>query len=105
MAYLTLPEWLGELAAEVAAVEVKAKVAQAAGVAAGIEDAKSRAPVLTGTLRDSIGPDEDGYGAGADYAAYVEFGTSDTAPQPFIGPSADKAEEVFTLGISTTIGP
>jgi hypothetical protein len=105
MSFLTLPQWMGELAAVIVACEVKVKVAQTAAVAVGIEDAKTRVPVLTGELRDSIGPDEDGYGAGADYAPFVEYGTSDTAPQPFIGPSADRAEEVFTTGIALTIGP
>jgi hypothetical protein len=106
MAYMTLGELVAELAEEAVAVEVKVKVARAAGVTAGIEDAKSRVAVLTGATRDSIGPDgEDGYGAGTDYAPFLEHGTSDTAPQPFIGPSADRAEEVFTTGIALTIGP
>lgn len=105
MSYLTLPQWTAELAAEVVAVEVKVEVAQKAGVAAGIADAQSRVPVLSGRLRDSIGPDEDGYGSDVDYAPFVEFGTSDTAPQPFIGPSADRAETVFVTGIAATVGP
>lgn len=103
---LTLAQWTAELATEVVAVEVKARVAQKLGVEAGIVDALTRVPVLTGTLRDSIGEDgEGGYGADTDYAAYVEYGTSDTAPQPFIGPSSETAETVFVTAITATIGP
>ena len=105
MSYMTLPQLIAELVEETAAVEVKVKVARVPAVAVGIADAQSRVPVLTGALRDSIGPDEDGFGAGADYAGYVEFGTSDTAPQPFIGPAADKAEQVFIAGLTAIIGP
>jgi HK97 gp10 family phage protein len=105
MALMTLGQLMAEFVEEIAAVEVKIKVAREAAVNVGIADAKTRVPVLTGTLRDSIGPDEDGYGAGAPYAPFVEFGTSDTAPQPFIGPSSDTAETVFVTGIAATIGP
>jgi HK97 gp10 family phage protein len=106
MSFLTLPQWIAELGKEVAAVEVKTKIAQESGVVAGIADAKSRVAVDTGATRDSIGPDgEGGYGADTDYAGFLEFGTSNTAPQPFIGPSADRAETVFVAGIVATIGP
>jgi HK97 gp10 family phage protein len=106
MSFLTLPQWVAELGKEVVAVEVKAKIAQEAGIVAGVADAKSRVAVDTGATRDSIGPDgEGGYGADTDYAEFLEFGTSDTAPQPFIGPSADEAESVFVAGIIATIGP
>jgi HK97 gp10 family phage protein len=106
MSYMTLPQLVAELAEEVVAVEVKVKLAKTAAVAAGIADAQSRVAVDTGATRDSIGPDgEDGYGAGTDYAGHLEFGTSDTAPQPFIGPSADKAEEVLVVGLAATLGP
>jgi HK97 gp10 family phage protein len=106
MSYMTLPELVAELVTETVAIEVKAKVAKEAGIVAGIADAKTRVAVDTGATRDSIGPDgEDGYGAGTDYAGWLEFGTSDTAPQPFIGPSSDKAEQVFVTALTATVGP
>lgn len=63
-----------------------------------VEDAedlmREAAPVLTGTLRGSIrttwhGPLSATVGPHTDYDEYVEGGTSDTAPQPFVGPTAD----------------
>jgi HK97 gp10 family phage protein len=103
---ITLAQLTAELAAEAVAVEVKAKVAQELGIVAGIADAKSRVAVDTGATRDSIGPDgESGYGADTPWAGFLEFGTSDTAPQPFIGPSSDAAEQVFVAGLVATIGP
>jgi HK97 gp10 family phage protein len=55
-----------------------------------VEEIRSRAPVRTGTLKASIRETEDGVIVGAPYGAYVEYGTSDTAPQPFVTPSADR---------------
>jgi hypothetical protein len=105
MAFMTLPQLVRELATEAVAIEAKAEVARKLGSEAGAADARSRVPVLTGTLRDSIEVDEDGYGSDVDYAAFVEFGTSDTAPQPYIGPSSDTAERMFVTALVATIGP
>lgn len=57
------------------------------------DDAKLFAPVDTGALRNSIHATLTGrhtavIGSDLDYAAYVERGTSDTAPQPFMRPAA-----------------
>lgn len=57
-------------------------------------DAKAFAPVLTGELKARI----RGRRAGllgevvseADYSVYVEEGTSDTAPQPFMTPAHER---------------
>jgi HK97 gp10 family phage protein len=75
------------------------------------EDAKNLCPVDTGSLRKSvrrqkhsspsrhvhsIGVSAGGYvknpktGRPVDYAAHVEFGTSRTPPQPFMGPAVEK---------------
>ena len=56
-----------------------------------VADAKSWAPVRTGRLRDSIGMSVlnrqlEVY-AEAEYAAYVEYGTSRMAPRPFLAPA------------------
>lgn len=59
------------------------------------EDARARAPVDTGTLRASIATHEEGeiieVVATADYAAYVEFGTQDASPEPFLRPAIQQA--------------
>ncbi len=63
----------------------------AAGAEAVSQSAKSMCPVDTGALRDSIGVSMEGnraeISANTDYAAYVEFGTSKMAPQPYLVPS------------------
>jgi HK97 gp10 family phage protein len=102
---ITLAQLTAELAAEAVAVEAKAEVAQKLASEVGADAARSYAPVLTGTLRDSIQVDEDGYSSELEYAPFVEFGTSDTAPQPFIEPSATAAETAFVTALTATIGP
>lgn len=61
--------------------------------------AKSLVPVASGTLKGSIHTDHDGteatVTADADYAAFVEFGTSRQAPQPFMYPAGDLGERVL----------
>lgn len=59
------------------------------------DEAKAAAPVDTGELRDSLEiQGGDGYRivrATARHAYFVEFGTSDTPPQPFLWPAAGRA--------------
>lgn len=57
-------------------------------------DAKTRAPVDTGALRNSIGVTMNGplaaeIGPTVHYAAYLEFGTYKMAARPFMGPAFD----------------
>ena len=73
-----------------------AEAAQTAVMAAAdavADDARTQAPVLTGALRDSITVQTDEpdvvVDARADYAGYVEFGTSDAPAQPFLGPAVE----------------
>ena len=68
--------------------------------ALGIErDGKINAPVLTGTLESSITSDIDGLsaeiGPHTDYEAYVEYGTSKMAAQPYMGPAFEKNVPAF----------
>lgn len=67
--------------------------------------AKTLSPVDTGNLRSSIkssdlrsvsqdSPSAE-VNASANYATYVELGTSRMAAQPFMGPAADKHEPAF----------
>lgn len=83
--------------------------------AKGIEaSAKSSAPVRTGNLKNSIKTSdlrattganpEAVVSAGAEYAAYVELGTSRMAPQPYMGPAAEKHAPAFISGIEKLIG-
>lgn len=73
--------------------------------AADIEaDGKVFAPVDTGHLVGSISSDVDGLsaevGPTAEYGAYVEDGTSRAAPQPYMGPAADRRFPQFEDAIA-----
>ena len=64
-------------------------------------DAQRLAPVDTGNLRNSITTSVQGDGlraavvATASYARFVEFPTSRTAAQPFMGPATDRNAPAF----------
>jgi HK97 gp10 family phage protein len=59
------------------------------------DDAKQRAPVRTGQLRDSIAVEGEGDAArvtvGAPHGVYVEYGTSRSPAQPFLWPAVEAA--------------
>lgn len=65
--------------------------------------AKTLAPVDTGALRNSISTSLRGasaeVGPTVNYAPYVEFGTSRMAPQPYMGPAADRVEPGFVAAM------
>lgn len=65
--------------------------------------AKTRAPVDTGALRNSISATvhtlSAEVGPTVNYAPYLEFGTSRMAPQPFMGPAADATEPGFVAAM------
>lgn len=73
-------------------------------------DAQLLAPVDTGHLMNSILPTFAGDGrsaamtaeitAHADYSAYVEFGTSTTAPQPFMQPALERRLPGFKAAVA-----
>jgi HK97 gp10 family phage protein len=54
------------------------------------DEMRRNAPVRTGALRDSIRETNDGVEVGVPYGGFVEYGTSDTAPQPFVGPAVNR---------------
>ena len=91
------------LAAEFAAAPVKATMVSSASmttIAAKLrDDARAAAPVATGALRNSIvvrsGRDHRTVSATAPYSSFVEFGTSDTAPQPFMWPQVPAASRAL----------
>lgn len=85
--------------------EVRTRVAQAVRlVGSKVErDAKIAAPVDTGFLRNSISTRMSGnantstaeVSAGANYAEYVELGTSRMSPQPFLFPAFERNKQPF----------
>lgn len=100
---------LDGLAAELAAAGPKALLASSAHmtqIAAQLrDDAKAAAPVDTGELRDSIevqgGKDYRIVRATAEHAFFVEFGTSDTPPQPFLWPQVGKASVALSWALES----
>lgn len=73
-----------------------------------VDEAKQRAPVATGFLRDSIAVNEESETqvevlVGADYAAYVELGVHGRSAQPFLVPAADYVESVYGVFIGNAI--
>lgn len=85
--------------------EIRTRAAQVVRAAGSkVErDAKVAAPVDTGYLRNSISTRVSGNAntstaevtAGADYAAYVEFGTSRMSPQPYMIPAFERNKQPF----------
>lgn len=68
--------------------------------------AKSRAPVDTGTLKNSIqatkvGPAHWRVVVGADYGMYVEWGTGKMAAQPFLQPAILAVTPSFLRALRT----
>lgn len=57
------------------------------------DEMRNNAPVDTGRLRASIQPSSEGVTVGVDYAGYVEYGTSDTPPQPYAVPAINRLGE------------
>lgn len=76
--------------------------------------AKAFAPVDTGALRNSIGTDVTGdgrfgqveaeVGPTVNYGAYVEFGTSRTAPAAYLGPALDRHSPGFVAALEQLAG-
>jgi HK97 gp10 family phage protein len=67
---------------------------------AGLQEARSLVPVASGKLRDSIyadvkSSDTLAIGAKAEYAGYIEYGTSKRGATPFIEPAARLAASVL----------
>ena len=90
---------------EASTADIRARSAQAVRlVGSKVErDAKIAAPVDTGNLRNSISTRISGnantsraeVSASANYAAFVEFGTSRMSPQPFMVPSFERNKQPF----------
>lgn len=93
---------------------VASEARKAVGVAAaGCErDAKTFAPVDTGTLRNSISTSLSGnatfsraeIGPTVNYGQFVEEGTSRMAPQAFVGPAFDRNTPPFISAMEAIAG-
>ena len=89
------------LAADLAAAPAKVAGESVGAVARNAQEtqrhAQRFAPVLTGALHDGIVVAAHGLTAEivstVRYADYAEYGTSDTAPQPYMRPAADLAAD------------
>ncbi len=72
-----------------------------------VRAARELCPVDTGALRESIDAESDGMSAvitaGAEYAAYVEFGTSKSAAQPYLVPALLQNKEALAEKIAETL--
>lgn len=72
--------------------------------------AKGRAPVDTGTLKNSIQATKVGDAhwrvvVGADYGMYVEWGTANMGAQPFIQPAVLAVSPAFLQAIRKVCSP
>ncbi len=96
---------LSDLAAGIEAAVSEAIAAGAEVVAGG---ARSICPVDTGALQASIAVSQSGtnaqISANTDYAAYVEFGTSKMAAQPYLVPSLLGNENTIIAAIAANLG-
>lgn len=99
-------EWL-ELAADLgrAPLRIQKKSFQVLDkvLADGTREAQAFSPVDTGNMRAGISWErrafEGEFGATAEYAPYVEDGTSRMAPHAFIGPAFDRQQPVFATAV------
>lgn len=85
-----------------AAVAIEAAVGDAVREAAMLveREAKINVPVDSGRLRGSIGSEEKTpllfeVGTNVEYAAFVEFGTSKAAAQPYLEPAVERARSQY----------
>jgi HK97 gp10 family phage protein len=87
-----------------ARIQTKAQLVLRKVTADGSREAQAFAPVDTGNLRNSINWSviglEGEFGATAEYALYVEEGTSTMAPQAFVGPAFDRQQPIFVSAIA-----
>lgn len=71
-------------------------------------DAKPRAPVDTGNLRNSIQAQSTGelsaeVNVGAEYGPYVEFGTHKMAAQPYLSPAVEAQRGSFEAAVKKVL--
>jgi len=84
-------------------------VALKAGALLIQNDAKKRAPYLTGTLRRSIHTEQTGktsvkVGTDVEYAIFQEYGTSKMAARPYLRPAFDENRQKVVDKINAVWG-
>ncbi len=94
----------------IAGMEAKASNAVAATAMQIVADAKDIAPVDTGNLRSSIrqkmkGPFEAEVRVAAEYAGFVEYGTTKSPAQPYLTPAVALNEDDFEAAIAQVVEP
>lgn len=72
------------------------------------ENAQAAAPVDTGNLKNSIQDRKTGdlqaeIAVGAEYGAYVEFGTENAPAQPYLTPAVLRVEPVFRAAVGQAV--
>lgn len=70
--------------------------------------AKLRAPVDTGFLRNSIHTEQESelrasVNVGAEYGLFVEYGTSRMAAQPFLNPAVESVRPAFEAAVTALL--
>lgn len=98
----------GSLSGITAGIESAVSEAIATGAEVVAESARGSCPVDTGALQSSIAAQSSGMNASISanthYAAYVEFGTSKMAAQPYLVPALLGNENAIISAISAAIG-
>lgn len=83
----------------IAGLDRRAKAVSLETAEAVAAEAQARAPVDTGRLRNSIQARATDTGAevvvGAEYGAFVELGTTDQRPQPYLTPAVESERQSF----------
>lgn len=100
---LGVPETIAMFARKAAAADVALDVAKAHISQDVAEGARAGAPVDTGALRDSIQANPDSVTVGVEYAGFVEYGTVNMPPEPFLRPAADTVDTTPALDEAAAI--
>lgn len=94
----------------IAAVEANSKGAPKRVADMIAASARARAPVASGYLRASIQSVSISAGkeaevqVGAEYGAFVEYGTYKMAARPFLAPAVEEHKEAFLLELAKPLG-
>jgi HK97 gp10 family phage protein len=90
----------GRAAAAGEAAKERAQAHLAQDVAQG---AQAMAPVDTGALRESIQAGPDNVTVGVPYAGFVEYGTVNMPPEPYLRPAADTVDTTAAMDEAAAI--
>lgn len=100
---------MNRIPALIAAVEANSRMAVKKNADLLRDEAKRRAPVATGELRNSIVSTSVTAGktaevhVGAEHGIYNEYGTYKMAPQPFFGPACEAVAPEFFADVGRSV--